>query len=495
MLYDNVNARLLLGALLINPQLLNNNKYHVNRFDFEPVEFHLRMYQAIVALAKHGAKTVDAIDINNLSSRNQRVKDLFEQNQMPDFVDTVKQLAKLENFDLYYEEVKKNSILRAYQSKGFDISPFEKNVNDVSLKEIVEHYDGIQIGIKKEFFKDRNIDEIKAGDGFEDIKEQFKAEPMYGATTFSRYLNSAIRGWIQGQLCVYSMPSGTGKSTLGLYNLAQVACPRLWDDDARSYVANRCYQHKAALYIQFEMDAETEITPKLLASISGVPTFHILNGRYEEGEEDRVDEAINILHQSAIYIVTMPSFTVDLIETYIRDYVLNHNVGYVVYDYITATDTASSDIASKNRVQTRSDQVLSAIASKLKDIAAEYNVAILSFTQVNANINTQEIMDAGVVAGSRAVQDKCDVAGVVMPIRKKDQEVCDMMMEANFANSHIKPNRVLSLYKMRFSNYEQHVKIWFYLDLNTGRTMDFFVTTKYDQPYNEMPKTNLVYRD
>ena len=288
------------------------------------------------------------------------------------------------------------------------------------------------------------------------------------------------------------MPSGSGKSTIGLYNIAQVACPYLYDEEQKQYISNKCYQHKAALYIQFEMDAETEITPKLLASISGVPTFHILNGKYDEGEEERIDKAIEILHQSDIYIVTMPSFTVDLIETYIRDYVLNHNVGYVVYDYITETATASSDIATKNKVQTRSDQVLSAITSKLKDIAAEYNVAILSFTQVNANINTQEILDASVVAGSRAIQNKCDVAGVVTPLRSKEMEICDMMMDSHFPDCKIKPNRILHLYKIRFSNYEQGTKIWFYLDLNTGRTQDYFVTTKYNQPY-QVTKTNLIY--
>ena len=492
MLYNHINARLLLGALIINPQLLNNSKYTINKYDFEPIEFHLRLFQAIVFLAKHGAKSIEAIDIYSMTTKYKAIKELFDQNQLSDFIDTVKQLTNLDNFDLYYEEVKKCSVLRKYQSYGFDISKFENNTSEASLKDIIDHFEGIQIAVKKEFFKDKNIEEIKAGNGFEAIKEQFKDEPMYGATTFSRYLNTVSRGWIQGQLSVYSMPSGSGKSTIGLYNIAQVACPYLYDEEQKQYVSNKCYQHKAALYIQFEMDAETEITPKLLASISGVPTFHILNGKYDEGEEERIDKAIEVLHQSDIYIVTMPSFTVDLIETYIRDYVLNHNVGYVVYDYITETATASSDIATKNKVQTRSDQVLSAITSKLKDIAAEYNVAILSFTQVNANINTQEILDASVVAGSRAIQNKCDVAGVVTPLRSKEMEICDMMMDNHFPDCKIKPNRILHLYKIRFSNYEQGTKIWFYLDLNTGRTQDYFVTTKYNQPY-QVTKTNLIY--
>lgn len=97
----------------------------------------------------------------------------------------------------------------------------------------------------------------------------------------------------------------------------------------------------------------------------------------------------------------------------------------------------------------------------------------MSFTQVNANVNTQEIMDAGVVAGSRAVQNKCDVACVVMPLRKKEQEVCDMMIENKGMNPNFKPNLIAHLYKMRFSSEEQGIKIWFNLNRNNGNVVDF----------------------
>ena len=35
LLYDQVNSRLLLGALLLNPQILNNDKYKINKLDFK----------------------------------------------------------------------------------------------------------------------------------------------------------------------------------------------------------------------------------------------------------------------------------------------------------------------------------------------------------------------------------------------------------------------------------------------------------------------------
>ena len=59
----------------------------------------------------------------------------------------------------------------------------------------------------------------------------------------------------------------------------------------------------------------------------------------------------------------------------------------------------------------------------------ENNVAILTFCQTNAAVNTQEVLDAGCLAGSRAMQDKLDVGGIIMPLRRQEKEVADMMCE------------------------------------------------------------------
>ena len=489
-MYDAMSARLLLGCFIIKPPLILEDKYKLTKDDFSAQVFHLRLFQAITALAKRGANRITAIECYNLCGNNVEVKKIFDNNNLSDFIDTVVRLSNIDNISVYYESVKKCSLLNGYKMQGISIDKFEKNIEQYTIKEIIDYYDGILVHIKKEFYKDKDIDELKAGDGFEAVKEGFKAEPLFGATTFSEYLNTAARGWIPGQLSIYSVGSGVGKSTIGLANLVQVCCPRIYDIDKEQYVDNPCYQHKAGLYLQFEMAGDTEITPKIVATISGVPCFSILNGRYEEGEEERVDEAIKILHESKLYIVTMPNYTVDLIESYVKDYVVNKQVGYLCYDYIVESSSVSSDLAKKNGVSTRSDQVLSGIASKLKDLAVEYNIAVLTFTQVNANAMTQEIMDSGVAAGSRAIQNKADVAGVIMPLRRKEQEIADMMMEKY--PDKVKPNRVLHLYKMRFSQVEQGIKIYFNLDLNTGRTKDCFVTTKFDNPY-QLTKTRLVY--
>lgn len=491
MLYDSNSARLALGCMMIQLSLCLSDKYPLDRSDFEPTPFHMRLYQAINALAKRGAGSVSAMDIYGLCKNNAEVKTMFDANDLNGFIDAVKQLAVLDNFELYWQGIRRASLLRAYSKAGFDIGKFEAEPEKYSIQEILDYYDGLAINIRKQFYQDKSTKEIKAGDGFESVKERFKAEPMFGASWFSRYLNTAARGWQQGQLTMFGAVSGSGKTGVALYNAALIGCPELWDDEAGCYQHNPCYQHKGVLVIQYELNDQEELTPKLVGSISGVCTYHILNGRYEGGEEERVDRAIQILHDSAIYLVTMPSFTNDKLKACIKEYATLHDVGYVVFDYVSQQSAVSSDIAKKNGVATRSDQVLADIVSNLKDAAIENNVAVLTFCQTNAAVNNQEVLDAGCLAGSRAMQDKLDVGGIIMPLRRQEKEIAEMMVQNGNYNGEA-PNRCIHLFKVRFGNHIQHLKIWGKLDLNTGRWTDCWCTNADNAPYT-MERTKLVY--
>lgn len=492
MLYDSTSARLLLGSLLIKPSLALSEKYPLSPSDFQPTNFHLRLYQAILALAKRGCETVTALDIYNLCKNNKPVETLFKENNLADFIDTIKQLAVVDNFPVYYDSVRKCSLLRAYNQAGFNVDKFDKDPEQYSIKDIVDWYDGQFIHIKKEFYKDESTIEIKAGDGLADIKEQYKQEPAFGSSTFSQYLNTAVRGWQPGQLIMHGAVSGSGKTALGLYNLALIGCPELWDEQAGCYKPNPCYQHEGCLYVQYELDLKKELSPKLVGSVSGVGTYHFLDGKYEEGEEERVDRAIEIINQSNIYLVSMPSFTTEKLKSLIKDYVINKQVKYIVFDYVSKQSSVSSEVAKRNNTATRGDEVLAEIVSTLKDIAVEHNVAVLTFCQTNANINQQEVLDAGCLAGSRAMQDKLDAGTIINKLRRNEQDVCNMMMESHFSNSPIKPNRILHLFKARFGSTAQDIRIWGYLDLNTGRFYDMWCTDLDNNPIT-VDKTRLVY--
>ena len=126
MLYDQNSVRLLLGCLLIKPSLAISDKYPLSRDDFT-VDFHLRLWQGCVALSRRGAESISALDLYMLCKNNKQVEDIFKLNQLDDFIDTVKQLANVGNFEVYYTNVRRATLLRSYKNAGYNVDKFEQD--------------------------------------------------------------------------------------------------------------------------------------------------------------------------------------------------------------------------------------------------------------------------------------------------------------------------------------------------------------------------------
>ena len=114
-MYDFTAARLLLGCLIQRPNLSVDDKYPLNKKDFSEQLFHMRLYQAIHALAQRGANSISAMECYNLCKGNQAVKELFDSNNLSAFIETVSKVADVSNFALYYSTVRKCSLINAFK--------------------------------------------------------------------------------------------------------------------------------------------------------------------------------------------------------------------------------------------------------------------------------------------------------------------------------------------------------------------------------------------
>ena len=500
MLYSENSALMVLGHLLNRPTLLLSDKYKIEPTDFEPNEFNRIMFWAIRNVTSQGVNELDEVSIDMFLQCDEARYTVAKQNNFMEFVRSAKELASVDDFDYHYNVLKKYALLRYYKSKGFNITQFynedfddKEKLEKFELEDIVKYYDKIQAQAKKEYLVDSDIEEVKAGYKMHEIVEEFTKTPMVGASTLSQYYNAITRGLIKGQFNVISCGSGMGKSTWAIGNMALIGCPILYNKYTKEWQKNPYYVNEGILYMDYEQNQLYETSPKLIASISKVPTTHILNGTYYDDERERVDKAIDILNESNIYMVNMPNFTLATVEAYVQDYVLNHNIGYLWFDYISSQASVSGEVAMKNKVTTRDDMVLATMSSFLKDMATKYNISVSSFTQVNANVYQQKQMDSGCIAGSRSVVNKCDYASILMPLRPDEQDIAQIMIDEQRQNGKkeiIYPNRILHVYKVRFGSHEQGAKVWINLDLSTGDVADCWVTNKDNEPY-EMEKLDL----
>ena len=246
--------------------------------------------------------------------------------------------------------------------------------------------------------------------------------------------------------------------------------------------------NNGGLYIGTEMELLEEIDPILWACISGVPQEHIEFNMYEEGEEERVDEAIRILEEEAnIWLEYVPEYNSDLLEDIILTHKVQHGIKHVWFDYIHTTAELNAEYAVQNKVKmnVREDMVLSNLSNKIKNMARRYNVSIEAGTQVNGDFKNEENRDQTIVSGSKAIINKADGAMIGMPPTKKELNKIEPILRRMVGG--LIPNVCYSVYKNRGGKWVK-VKVWVYIDYDTMRTTDLFCTD-YNYSLIEVPKT------
>ena len=159
-----------------------------------------------------------------------------------------------------------------------------------------------------------------------------------------------------------------------------------------------------------------------------------------------------------------------------REQCLLHDIGYVFFDYIFIGPALLNEFRG---FSLRNDELLLMMATALKDLAVELNVAVFTSTQVNASADdNRNIRGEACLAGGRSTINKAD-NGLICSRPTADE------LEAlkNIVNKCGLPNMVSDVYKVRSGRYTQ-VRIWSTVDLGVMRRKDLFIT---DAQLNPVP--------
>lgn len=504
-IYDTTKVNMLLGCLLQDTSLTTNDKYPLCKDDFVGHAFDNILYVSIVNLSRNGYKTISFFDLDKYLQKHeaeyQIFKDCRDKGDVEDFLDTICYLGEIENYESYYNDVRKCSVLRDYRDNGYCIDKFFdfnksetdniKNLERYRISDIVSEYGVFQIDLEKKYLQlESLIEEVQAGYGWEDVKQSLQELPLYGHSFSSDLLNTVTRGMLDGSLNCFSSSTGVGKTTVAFGTVCNICAKEIWDYDTEQFIDNLKNTCDGALIIQFELDNMIECTSKLVAYISGVSTDIILDGKYTQEQSDRIDKATEILKESNIHLVYMPNFTTKMIDKTVAEYKKKYDIGILIFDYLQECSALNAEMSKANGgVGIRSDQVLTNLASFLKDTARKYKgLRVYTMSQTNANLGQNEIYGSESIAGSRGVAHKFDVGCVLMPVRQKELAMLEQIQMSpkyreyiksisKFGIENIQPTHVYSCYKLRFSKFPQNCKVWVQVDLGTGRMRDCFVTT------------------
>lgn len=381
------------------PSLLSEkDKYNLQPNDFES-RFERYIFIAILNSYTNGAQTLNEIDIDNYLMEHKDQYLLFQQNNGIGYLQDALDMSTPENFEYYYNRIKKFNCLKDLKKSGFDISEFyEENELNPRQFEINQRFETLKPkdifdGLKRRIYKVEG--EYVEGDasvttdvsvGIDELLEKLKNSPDAGARFQGKYFNTVTRGARKGKYYIVSFPSGGGKTRLLLGEACYLAFPMRysWDTMEWKITGNA----EKTLFIATEQTKE-EIQTMIVAYLTGINEDVILYGHFTKEQQTIIDQAKEVIkkYKNNLMIVQIPMPSVEVVKSVVRQNCIVNDIKNVFFDYIFSNPALLNEFRD---LKIREDVALLMLSTALKDLAVEQDVFMMSATQLNSNQDTNE---------------------------------------------------------------------------------------------------------
>lgn len=507
--YDNDAVRQVIGSIFKDPSLLNQSgQYFLTAQDFIN-DAHRVIYGAASNLYANGAENLTLVDVENYIRNRENASVIYKAANGPEYLRNAIEYAEPESFKYYYDKVKKMTLLRNYCDAGVDVTWLydpnnlidkkkkEEQLNlldSLTLSDVAERIENRVSLVRIETVNKGEEDAMRLGDKIDALWESLQSSPEVGMPfsfggwnneIYSGILNRVTFGARKGKLFIRSAASGVGKTRSMLADACMLACRKIVIDGKWTPICdNENGKREGVLFISTELD-ESELFSMALAFISNINEEKIISHQMTEEEFELLQEAREELRAAPLFIKQLPNFTVSDVENAIKKSHIQDKCNYVFYDYLGTSLGILEEVGRKAKISNmREDSVLFLLATRLKELAVQYNIFIETATQLNQNWKTDSIPDQNLLRGSKAVADRCDVGSILLNVTKEDEED---LRAANWPSKWgIMPNQKLSVYKNRRGKYV-NCYVWIYADKGTCRFSPVGSTDWKLQPYDIIP--------
>ena len=483
---DTISIVQVIGCVFNNPHLLSfKEKYNIIEEDFV-TDFHKIVFGTIYNLYELGATSISLENFTDFLNSRPKTKAIFENNKGEEWLTRASDIALSASFDYYYSRMKKMTLLRAYDKFGIDVTDIydpdnildvkkkqlqEDQLDNSTLEQIAAKIDGRITEIRAKYVDDYEGESIQAGQGLQELIEGLKTQPEVGIPLYGSMINSITRGARLKKFYLRSAPTGTGKTRTLVADACNFACNKIYSEQFGCWISNNTSE--PTLFITTEQELG-EVQTMMVAFLADIDEDHILNGKYEGNEEERVQEAIQLIKESPLYIEMMPDFSLQDIENTIIKNIRDRDVTYIVLDYIHTSMKILEEITRRSGgVKLREDNILFMMSIRLKDICNKYGIFIISATQLNGSYVESETPDQNLLRGAKAIADKIDVGMVLLQVTDKDNQSLDKILTTGVFE---RPTLKLSIYKNRRGRYKG-IYLWCKSNLGRCKVEPMFATT------------------
>ncbi|MDD5749365.1 MAG: replicative DNA helicase [Patescibacteria group bacterium] len=408
----------LLGALLLDKEGIIKVSDFLKADDFYKSANSL-IYQAILDLfTKH--EPADILSVGNRLNEKKQLEAIGGKTYLAQLTAMVPNSSHVEN---YAKIIRKKSTLRKLEKASAEISEFTyseaEDVEKILDRAEQKLFAISQESVKKNFIPIKNV----LNEAFHRIDELHRSggQGTRGIPTGYNDLDKLLSGFQDSDLIILAARPSLGKTTLAL-----------------DLIRNIAVKSKVPVGIfSLEMSKE-QLVDRLLSAEAGVDLWRMRTGRLSDKEEDddfpRIGRAMGVLSEAAIFIDDSPNANVMEIRTKARRLKMEHNLGFLVIDYLQLME---GDSRSENRVQE-----ISAISRALKQIARELDIPVLALSQLSRAVESRSpaIPKLADLRESGSIEQDADIVMFIYRKAKDKSRECPEEEKA-IAEIHIDKHR------------------------------------------------------
>jgi len=408
----------LLGALMLDKEAIIKVGDILRPNDFYR-DAHGLIYQSILDLfEKH--EPIDILSIGNRLGEKKQLSNVGGKSYLAELTASVPNSSHVVS---YANIIRKKSTLRKLEQAAAEISEFSFSESE-EVEKLLDKAEQKLFSISQDSLQ-KNFISIKSvlTETFNRIDELHKqgGQGTRGIPTGYNDLDKLLSGMQKSDLVILAARPSLGKTTLAL-----------------DLVRNIAIKTKVPVGIfSLEMSKE-QLVDRLLAAEAGVDLWRMRTGKLSDKEEDddfpRIGRAMGVLSDSPIFIDDSPNANVMEIRTKARRLKMEHNLGFLVIDYLQLMDGGSR---SESRVQE-----ISEISRALKQIARELDIPVLALSQLSRAVESRSpaIPKLADLRESGSIEQDADIVMFIYRKAKDKSRECPEEEKA-IAEIHIDKHR------------------------------------------------------
>ena len=353
--------QMILNCLLINPESIETTFQTISSEVFY-FKNHQEIYQAIIYMYKNKLP----IDILTLITFLQDKGLLEKIGGIKVLIELITHVPNLIYLDEYIRLVKDKFLRRSLIRLGYEIIT-SGYITNISLENILNDFETklFNLATEKKTQKIFSSAEL-LNNIFLELKEKSLNPILPGLSSGFYDLDLITQGFQKSDLIILAGRPSMGKTALSL-------------NIALNVIKN---SKLPLLFFSLEMSKE-QIMYRLLSIETNINQTRLRSGELYNGDWIKLNKIIKILSKLPLFIYDNPDLSVQDIRSKIKTIIFEQgDIGLIIIDYLQLMHSLNLKI--ENRVQE-----LSQITRALKNIAREFNIPIITLSQLSRNVENR----------------------------------------------------------------------------------------------------------